>query len=108
MDGATLARDRLLMAVLLSVVVHILLLFGPFGPGIASTPRITPEMPLTLELQRAIPQRSQPMRLVAGAWSPGPPPTPGRRSTNSRASTSGILTGPPATNRPPGICATGS
>ena len=67
MDGATLARDRLLMAVLLSVVVHILLLFGPFGPGIASTPRITPEMPLTLELQRAIPQRSQPMRLVAGA-----------------------------------------
>ncbi|MEX0386795.1 energy transducer TonB [Spiribacter onubensis] len=67
MDDATLARDRLLMAVLLSMVVHILVLFGPFGPDIASPPRITTEMPLTLELQRSVPQRTQPIGLVIGA-----------------------------------------
>ena len=72
MDDATLARDRLLMAILLSVVVHILVLFGPLGPGSLSKPRMSAEMPLTLELQRSTPQRSQPMRLVTGtapdAW----------------------------------------
>ena len=67
MDETTLARDRLLMAVFLSVVVHLLLVFGPFGPGVLPQTRLATEAPLTLELQRTSPSRQQPLRLITGA-----------------------------------------
>lgn len=59
------ARDRLLMALLLSALVHLLVVFGPLGPA-----QLSPEHPtiaVTLALQSAASTASAPsLKLVAG------------------------------------------
>ena len=49
MNDPVIARDRLLMALFLSVILHVILIFGPLG-GVPRTPVINEE-PLTLELR---------------------------------------------------------
>lgn len=49
MNDPVIARDRLLMAVFISIILHVIVLFGPLG-GMPQTPPATVE-PLALELQ---------------------------------------------------------
>ncbi len=49
MNDPVVARDRLLMAVFISIILHVIVLFGPLG-GMPQTPPVTEE-PLALQLQ---------------------------------------------------------
>lgn len=49
MNDPVIARDRLLMAVFISIILHVIVLFGPLG-GMPQTPPATEE-PLALQLQ---------------------------------------------------------
>ncbi len=49
MNDPIIARDRLLMALFLSLILHVIVLFGPLGGS--PQPPATPEEPLALELQ---------------------------------------------------------
>ncbi len=64
MNDPVLARDRVLMAMFLSVIIHVLVLFGPMG-GAPKAPVINTE-PLTLELQLE-PAAESELRLFAEA-----------------------------------------
>ena len=67
METADLARDRLLMALLISAVVHLLVVFGPLGAGVSGAGRTSVQSPLAVELTPSAPRRSQPLQLVTGA-----------------------------------------
>ena len=65
------ARDRFLMALLLSALVHVLIVFGPFGPA-QLNPQRTP-IALTLALQSPASSASPPtLKLIAGQDQAGP------------------------------------
>ena len=47
---SVLARDRLLMALFLSAIGHLIVVFGPFGPGRAAPDAVVANQPLTVNV----------------------------------------------------------
>ncbi|RZU99209.1 energy transducer TonB [Spiribacter vilamensis] len=84
MEDAALVRDRLLMAIFVSALVHLIVIFGPVGPAGLSVPRIETREPLEVTVQPASTTRQPSLRLVTGAaresW-----PTPSASSPRQRA-----------------------
>ncbi len=64
MNDPVIARDRLFMAIFLSLIAHVIVIFGPLG-GIPRAP-VTTEEPLTLELQLE-PAAAEELQLFAEA-----------------------------------------
>lgn len=86
MEDAALVRDRLVMAVLLSALVHLIVIFGPFGPNALSSPRIETREPLELALRTASTSRRSSLRLITGAapesWQAEPTSSTRQRSVD--------------------------
>lgn len=84
MEDTALVRDRLLMAVFLSALVHLIVIFGPIGPDALSAPRIETREPLELSVQPASTTQRPVLRLITGA-APESWPTESVSSRRQRA-----------------------
>lgn len=84
MEDAALVRDRLLVAIFVSALVHLIVIFGPVGPNGLSVPRIETQEPLEVTVQPASATRQPSLRLVTGA-AREPWPTPSTPSPRQRA-----------------------
>lgn len=66
MEDAARVRDRLIMAILISAVIHLIVIMGPLGPMPPTPATRTAERPLALNVQPASPADRPMLRLVAG------------------------------------------
>lgn len=77
MEDAALARDRLLMAIFVSALIHLIVIFGPLAPGGLSAPRIETREPLEVTVRPAATTGQPSLRLISGTAAD----TPSRAST---------------------------
>jgi protein TonB len=84
MDDPALVRDRLLMAIFVSALIHLIVIFGPLAPGGLSVPRIEPREPLEVTVRPAATDRPPSLRLVTGT-APDWPSTPSTSRPRQRA-----------------------
>ena len=86
MEDAALVRDRLLMAIFVSALVHLIVIFGPVGPGGLSVPRIETREPLEVTVQPASTNQRPALRLITGiapeSWSAASASGPRQRAVD--------------------------
>jgi protein TonB len=69
MEDTARVRDRLIMAILISAVIHLIVILGPLGPAPPRTETVTTHPPLALDVQPSHSADAPSLRLLAG---PGP------------------------------------
>ena len=70
MEDAARVRDRLIMAILISAVIHLIVILGPLGPTPRTPAPLPDDRPLALDVQPSRSADAPSLRLMAGD---GPP-----------------------------------